>query len=243
MGLQGSSTRRNKSDRVRWLVVLLVAVLPLLAAQQLAATATQDLGAKGDLLNVTGLRESETGEDGPFRWSNERVNIVLQPLGWPLYTTLYVQGVRPEDEPLAQVGAVANGKSLGVQEIPRSPSTLEYRMPVASLLDINPSIQLTSTLFQPPGDARTLGIVYYRLEQRSGAGPSVPALWPSIPLVLSVFLVFLAVSRLMSVLGWGTAGTGERFWTWPLILAAAWGIGMGLLNAFARPWVVFYSWY
>ncbi|MEO5953488.1 MAG: hypothetical protein ABIQ44_13565, partial [Chloroflexia bacterium] len=118
---------------MRWLVVLLAAVVPLLLGQQVAATATQELGAKGDLLNVTGLRESETGQDRLFRWSDERVSILLQPLGWPLYTSLYVQGVRPEDQPLAQVGAEANGKSLGVQEIPRSPSMLEYRMPIASL--------------------------------------------------------------------------------------------------------------
>lgn len=240
MGEQVSLAGQKRFAQVRWLIVLLAAVLPLLLGQQVEAIATQELGAKGDLLNVTGLRESETGQDGLFRWSDERVAISMQPLGWPLYTSLYVQGVRPADQPLAQVGAEANGKSLGVQEIPRSPSTLEYRMPIASMLDINPRIELTSTLFQPPGDARILGIVYYKLEQRSGPGPSLPAPWPALPLILSVFLVFAAVRRLITVFG---RPPRARLWTAPLLVAIAWGVGIGLLNALERPWLVFYSWY
>lgn len=243
MGSQSNSSRRERASWAQWLIVLLAAVLPLLVGQQVEQITTQELGAKGDLLNVTGLRESESGEDGLFRWSDERVSILLQPLGWPLYTTLYVQGVRPESEPQAQVGAEANGKSLGVQVIPRSPASLEYRMPIASLLDVNPRIELTSTLFQPPGDARTLGIVYYRVEQRSGPGPSVPAPWTALPLVLSVFLVFAATRRLIRVFGHEAQPSTRGLWTGPLVAAVLWGIGIGLLNAVERPWLVFYSWY
>ena len=223
--------------------VLAAAVLPLLLGQQVASTTGQDLGAKGDLFNVTGLRESELGESGPFRWSDEKVTIDLQPLGWPLYTTLYVQGVRPEGEPLARVGAEAYGKALGVREIPRSPTTLEYRLPVASLLSINPRIELTSTLFQPPGDSRTLGIVYYRVEHRSGPGPSLPAPWPALPLALSVVLAYAAVRGIMRIFGWGVGVSGSRLWTGPLIFAVSWGVAIGALNALARPWLAFYSWY
>ncbi len=225
------------------MIVLLAAIVPLLASQQVAATSTQDLGAPGDLNNVTGLKASEIGEDGTFRWGGDQVGIDLQPMGWPLYTTLYVQGVRPEGFPLAQVGAGANGKGLGVQEIPRNPSTLEYRLPVASLLNINPRIELTSTLFQPPGDARILGIVYYRIEERTGPGPSLPSLWPALPLILSVLLTYLAVSRLMVVVGWGSQAGDRRLWSIALVLALVWGIGIGVLNAVERPWLVFYSWY
>lgn len=242
MGARGE-TELQQSVRWRWLVVLAASIVPLLVGQQLIATTSQDLGAKGDLFNVTGLRDSEVGESGPFRWGDEQVSFLLQPLGWPHYTSLFVQGVRPEGVPQAQVGAEAYGKNLGVQEIPRGPTTLEYRLPVASLLSINPSLNLTSTLFQPPGDARTLGIVYYRLDQRSGPFPSVPSPWPAIPLILSVILAYLAVTRLLGIFGRGDRLQSSRLWSAPLLVAVGWGLGIGLLNAFERPWLVFYSWY
>jgi hypothetical protein len=205
--------------------------ISLILGQQTAAVTTQNLGAPGDMFNVTGLREAEQGENGMFRWGDERVTLRLQPLGFPHYAVLKVQGVRPEGEPLAVVGAEAAGKSLGVRDIPRSPSVLEYRLPAASLLEINPQLTLTSTLFQPPGDRRVLGIVYYTLEQRNGSGPALPSPWPAAALILSGILAYLA-ARLVS----GSTRTA-------LIVAAAWGVGIGVLNSLVRPWLVFYSWY
>lgn len=237
-----------KTKVTKWLIVLAAATIPLLLGQQVEATATQALGAKGDQFNVTGLRESEIGEAGPFRWGNEQVSIALQPLGWPLYTTFSVQGARPEGERLALVGAVSEGKGLGVQEIPRSPTTLEYRLPFATIFDINPRIELTSTTFQPPGDARTLGIAYYSLEQRSGPFPSIPSLSPAIALVLSTILVFLAVTQCLATFSrtpnndYASAIRHPQS-SVPIVAALAWGISIGLLNATFRPWLVFYSLY
>lgn len=228
---------------MRWLLVLIAGALPLLLGQQAQVSTTQDFAAPGDLYNVTGLRAVETGENGAFRWGGAHVEMQLQPLGWPLYATLHVQGVRPDSEPLAQVGAEAYGRSLGVQEISRSPSTLDYRLPAASLFSINPQLTLTSTVFQAPGDRRELGIVYYSLDQRSGTFPSLPSPWPAAWLILSVVLTYLAVRALFRSGDCGMSKQTKRLVDVPALTAIALGAAIGILNATERPWLVFYSLY
>jgi hypothetical protein len=221
----------GRAETVRWLLALLAVGVPLLLGQQTTALIVQPLGVRGDLPNTTGLLSPEQGEEGAFRWGGERVTFHLQPIGYPLYAELRVQGVRTGGEPLARVSAESGGRDLGTQEVPRSPSTLEYRLPVPELLAANPTLTLTSTTFQPPGDRRQLGLVFYSLEQRSGVGLSVPSAWPAAALLLSGLLVYLA------------AGAVTRKRPWALSAALFWGMAIGVLNAAARPWLVFYSWY
>ncbi|MEO8288807.1 MAG: hypothetical protein ABI670_20505 [Chloroflexota bacterium] len=222
---------RRRGELLRSLLALLLVAVPLLLGQQTTASVVQDLGATRELPNITGLELPENGENGAFRWGDEIVTMQLQPLGYPLYAVLAVQGVRAPDLPEAQVDATSAGKDLGTQIIARSPVTLEYRLPAAATFQINPQITLTSTLFQPPGDRRQLGIVFYRLEHRNGPGPSVPSPWPATALLLSGLLVYCASRR---------AGIRPRF---ALAVTAIWGVLIGLLNALERPWLVFYSWY
>lgn len=225
------------------MLVFTAAIVPLLVGQQTPFVITQNLGDPGELYNVTGLRAPELGENGAFRWGGANVAIQLQPLGWPLYTTLHVQGVRPDGEPLAHVGAESYGKSLGVQEIPRSPTSLVYRLPVASIFSVNPQITLTSTVFQAPGDQRELGLVYYSVDETSGGFPSLPSAWPALWLILSVILSYLSIRALIRAwnCGWrAPSRTGRRA---AVIVAAALGGIIGILNATQRPWLVFYSMY
>jgi hypothetical protein len=224
-------------------LVLVAAVLPLLLGQQTQASTTQNLGSAGELYNVSGLRAPEVGENGAFRWGGERVEMQLQPLGWPLYVEVHVQGVRPEGEQQARVGAKAYGKGLGVQEVPRSPSTLEYRLPAASVFSVNPNIVLTSTTFQAPGDQRELGIVFYSLEERTGPFPSLPSAWAALWLILSVVLTYLAVDALTKRTRRDRTKGGSRGVDWPVLGAIMLGAAIGLLNALERPWLVFYSLY
>jgi hypothetical protein len=221
----------RRAEALRWLLALLAVGLPLVLGQQTPASVTQDFGRSRELPNVTGLQAPEQGEDGPFRWGGDRVTIDLQPLGYPLITRLHVQGVRPEDQPPAQLGARADGKDLGVRELPRSPSDVEIRLPWAALFRINPRLELTSTVFQPSGDRRLLGTVFYRIETINGPGPALPAPWPATALLLSGLLVYIAVR----------GATGR--WRPALAITIVWGLALGGLNALVRPWLVFYAWY
>ena len=56
----------SRAGAARWLLVLVVAFVPLLVGQQAQVAVTQNLGAAGELYNVTGLREPEVGENGAF---------------------------------------------------------------------------------------------------------------------------------------------------------------------------------
>ena len=221
----------------------MAAVVPLLVSQQALQETTQKLGEPGELYNVTGLQAPEVGENGAFRWGGARVAIQLQPLGWPLYTTLHVQGVRPDGEPPAQVGADSYGKSLGVQEVPRSPTSLEYRLPVASIFSVNPEITLTSTIFQAAGDQRELGLVYYSVDARSGGFPSLPSAWPALWLILSVILCYLSVRAFVWSWNCGRGREKRRVIDAAAMVAVALGGMIGILYATQRPWLVFYSMY
>jgi hypothetical protein len=210
---------------------LLLVAIPLVLGQQVTASIVQDVGTATDVSNLTGLEAPETGQSGPFRWGDPTVGIRLQPLGYPLYAIMTVQGVRTAGLPEAQVGATSMDEALRGYVAPRYPITIEYRLPAATLLAINPELIVTSTTFQPPGDRRQLGVAFYRIEQRSGPGPSLPSLWPAAALLLSGLLWFFYVLLLT-----GSARLA-------LIVTAALGIAIGLLNAIERPWLVFYSWY
>src|SRR4051812_47671912 len=171
------SARDTTSRRIELITVLFAILLvaaPLLLGQQTTASVTQDLGSTPELFNVIGLEAPERGENGLFRWGDDNVSMQLQPLGYPLYAVLAIQGVRPDGEPEAQIGAISADKNLGTQIVPRSPITVEYKLPAAAILSINPQITVTSTTFQPPGDRRHLGVVYYRLEHRNGPCPCFP---------------------------------------------------------------------
>jgi hypothetical protein len=125
----------------------------------------------------------------------------------------------------------SGGKDLGLFTVLRAPGEIEIRLPLSELTAINPQLGITTTLFQPPGDRRTLGVVFYHMEQRSGPGPGVPSLWPAMTLVLSGVLVYFA-----TFIAWRKPFYG-------LAAALTWGLAVGLLNAVARPWLVFYSLY
>lgn len=210
------------------LLALLLIAVPLVIGQQVTASITQDVGTARDVPNIKGLEDPENGQGGLFRWGGENVVMQFQQLGYPLYAVLYIQGVRTAGLPDAVIGAKSFDKDLGNYEVPRSPITIEYKLPIDELLVINPQITITSTLFRPAGDRRQLGVVFYRIEQRNGPGPSIPALEPAAALILSGLLVFFAVVRV------------SRRTRWALAITALWGIGIGLLNAFERPWLVFY---
>ncbi|HEX8220577.1 MAG TPA: hypothetical protein VF914_15400 [Chloroflexia bacterium] len=218
------------SYRLGLLLAALAVALPLLVAQQLPSTLSQDLGS-APVPNIEGLGQPEQGEHGPFRWSTGPLDLRLQPLGYPTYVRLFVQGVRPPGEPDAQMSLRSGDRDLGAFTVPRSPGEIEVRLPLSALADINPRLQITTTLFQPPGDRRTLGVVFYRLEQRSGPGPGLPSLWPALALLLSGLLVYQAVYIVFRRAFFGVAA------------AATGGLLVGLLNAVARPWLVFYSLY
>ncbi len=211
-------------------MALALTALALLLSQQAPVTLTQGTG-RAALPNIVGLGQAEQGEGGPFRWSTGPVAIGLQPLGYPLFVKLHVQGVRPEGEPQARMWVSSGGKNLGLFDLPRSPTEVEVKLPATELFSINPRLDITTTLFQPPGDNRTLGTVFYQVEQRSGPGPALPSLWPSIWLLLSDLLLFQAVYSV-----W-------RRTNYALTLAVMWGIIIGLLNLFARPALVFFSLY
>src|SRR6478672_4347429 len=145
--LQAMSTPNSDHDRaslgtglLKVLIALLLVAVPLLLGQQTTASVTQDLGATPELFNITGLEAPERGESGLFRWGDESVTMQLQPLGYPLYAVLAMQGVRPEGEPEAQIGAISADKNLGAQIVPRSPVTVEYKLPAAAIISINPQI-------------------------------------------------------------------------------------------------------
>ena len=59
----------------------------------------------------------------------------------------------------------------------------------------------------------------------------MPPLWPCVAWVISGWLVYFVISKF------------TRNPVWGLCSAFAWGIGLAVLNALARPWLVFYSWY
>ena len=181
--------------------------------------------------NTTGLYDrGETSPAGPFRWSGPHMTLALEPLGYPLDVMLYIQGERSADVSPALLGASAGGRSLGVRALARAPADVTYRLPLGAMAAINPLLTLTSTVFQPPGDPRTLGTVFYSVETRSN-GPSVPAPWPALALLLSGLLASAAaraVSRQTRPAG---------------IVALGWGLALGGCNALARPWLVFHAWY
>lgn len=222
--------RERLSPRLGALLALPVVAVPLVLSQQIPATLVQDLGS-ASVPNITGLGQPEQGEHGTFRWSTGPVTMRLQPLGYPLYATLRVQGVRPEGEPEARMSLNSGGRDLGTFTLSRAPAGVSVRLPLAEVAAINPALEITTTLFQPPGDRRTLGAVFYRLEQRSGPGPSLPSLWPALSLLLSGLLTYLAV--------WVYS---RKPW-YGLVAASVVGLLVGLLNASARPWLVFYSLY
>jgi hypothetical protein len=227
----GARPARRLPTLLAALFALLLVAAPLLLGQQATASIVQDVGTDTGVHNLKGLEDPETGQSGPFRWGDPTVGIQLQPLGYPLYTLLTVQGVRTAGLPEARIGATSAGDALGEHVMPRYPVTVEYKLPAATLLDINPEVTITSTSFQPPGDRRQLGVVFYRIEQRSGPGPSLPSLWPAAALLLSGLLWFFFIRLL-------TGSTNLA-----LIATAGLGVATGLLNAFERPWLVFYSWY
>ncbi|MDQ2807369.1 MAG: hypothetical protein M3Z04_10735 [Chloroflexota bacterium] len=213
-------------------MALALVAIPLLLGQQWPVTVTQALGA-GDFppANTSGLYErGETSPAGPFRWSADRVTLGLEPLGYPLDVRLRVQGERPADTPPALLGASAGGRSLGAQPLARAPTDVTYRLPAPAMLAINPTLLLTSTVFQPPGDPRRLGTVFYSVETRS-SGPSLPAPWPALALLLSGLLAYAAA--------WAVTRRVSPAW----LVALAWGLALGACNALARPWLVFHAWY
>lgn len=224
------SDLQRLSPRLGALLAVLAVAVPLLLTQQLPSTLAQDLGSP-PVSNVDGLGQPEQGEHGAFRWSTGPVEMRLQPLGYPSYVRLYVQGVRPPGEPEAQISASSGGRDLGLFTVPRSPGELEVRLPASELANINPRLSITTTLFQPPGDRRTLGVVFYRLEQRSGPGPGLPSLWPALVLLASGLLAYWA------------AFLALRRAHLALAAATVWGVVIGVLNATSRPWLVFYSLY
>src|SRR5437762_264925 len=73
----------------------------------------------------------------------------------------------------------------------QTPVTVQ--LPAAALFSINPRLDVTSTFFQPTGDRRQLGLVFYRVETRNGPGPALPAPWPFAALLLSAALVYAAL--------------------------------------------------
>ena len=141
------------------------------------------------------------------------------------------------------MGADSYGKSLGVQEVPRSPTLLEYRLPAASIFSVNPAIALTSTVFQAPGDQRALGLVYYSIDERSGGFPSLPSSWPAVWLILSVILGYLSVRAFVWSWNCLRAPVSRRRVDAAALVAIALGGMIGILNATERPWLVFYSMY
>ncbi|MDQ5826309.1 MAG: hypothetical protein M3441_19115 [Chloroflexota bacterium] len=216
------------SPRAGALLAALAVAVSLLLSQQLPATLKQDLGS-APVPNVDGLGEPEQGEHGAFRWSGGPVEMRLQPLGYPTYVRLHVQGVRPPGEPDPQMSLRSGGKDLGLFTVPRAPGEIEVRLPLSEFAAVKPQLGITTTLFQPPDDRRTLGVVFYGVEQRSG--PGIPSLWPALALVVSGVLVYVAILITWRRPLYGLAG------------ALAWGLAVGLLNAAARPWLVFYSLY
>jgi hypothetical protein len=212
------------------LLSLLAVAISLLLSQQLPTSLTQDLGS-APVPNIDGLGQPEQGEHGTFRWSTSPVAMRLQPLGYPTYARLFVQGVRPEGEPDAVMSLSAGGKDLGTFTLPRTPGNIEVRLPLSEIASVNPQLDITTTLFQPLGDRRTLGIVFYRMEQRSGPGPELPSLWPAFALLLSDIVAYYATFVALRRPFYG------------LVVAFSWALVIGLLNAVARPWLVFYSLY
>ncbi len=227
------AVRGGPADWARGLLLALALVaIPLLLGQQAPATLTQDLGSAADVPNATGLNLSaEQSPQGPFRWGGSRVTLDLQALGAPLDVTLHVSGARPAPAAPALLGSAAGGHSLGVQALPDRATDVTYRLPVAALLAINPRLTLTSTTFQPPGDRRKLGVVFFRLTTRAGPSPVWPAPWPGGWLLLSGALVYAAVRAVTRRPRLALGGV------------LAWGVALGVLNATARPWLVFYCQY
>jgi hypothetical protein len=86
-------------------------------------------------------------------------------------------------------------------------------------------------MFQPQGDRRQLGLVYYWVTARTGPGPNLPAPWPAAALLLSGVLVYAALRAVTRQSGPAFAGV------------VIWGLLIGAVNAANRPWLVFYSWY
>src|SRR5438552_597767 len=141
----------------RFAIVVVAALIFLLVGQQVPATVSQDFSQNAPMPNIRGLGLPERGEHGLFRWSADRVTAWLQPLGYPLYVRLAVQGVRPTDQPQARLEISSTDRDLGIYILPREPTTIEVRLPVSSLFTINPRLDITSTTFQVAGDRRQLG--------------------------------------------------------------------------------------
>ena len=214
------------------LLALLAVAIPLLIGQQVPVRVAQDLGAPGRLGNITGLGpDPEQSPEGPFRWSGRRVTMALPPLGYPLVAHLRVKGERPAGQPPVQLGAAAGGRSLGVQTLPGATKDLDYTLPATAMFSVNPQLTLTATVFQPPGEQRTLGAVFFRVETASGPGPSLPAPWPGGLLLLSGALLY----TLLRAAG-GRIGPA-------LLVTLAWGLVLGGLNALARPGLIYYCAY
>ena len=214
------------------LVAVALVAIPVLLGQQAPVTVTQDLGSAADVINASGLNAgAEQSPEGPFRWGGSRVTLDLQALGAPLDATLHVSGARPGAAPAALLGAAAGGQSLGVQALPDHSTDVTYHLPLAALAAINPRLTLTATLFQPAGDRRKLGVVFFRLTTRSGPSPAWPAPWPGGLLLLSGALAYAFLRA---------AGRRPRWALWGVL---AWGVLLGGLNAVARPWLVFYCQY
>lgn len=207
------------------LIALIATAATLFLSQQVPVTVTQEMG-QASLPNVSGLGAPEQGEQGKFRWSGGPVDIALQPLGYPSRVELFVQGVRGESEPEAQMGLNSGGRNLGVSSLPRSPGSAQAKLPASEWAVINPRLLVTSTLFQPKGDHRLLGVAFYRIEQSTGPGFTIPALWPAIWLILAGLGVYIA-----AWLAWRQASYG-------IMAALTWAVVIGALNAFARPWLV-----
>jgi hypothetical protein len=226
----GAGPKRS-ATLLRALIGALALALPILVAQQVPVTSVQDVGIAATPANVTGLGKSESGENGPFRWGGEQLTVQLQPLGVPMHVAVLVQGVRPDGQAPVLVGASSLGKSLGVQTVPQTQALLQYRLPSLSIFTIRPELTITSTTFQPSHDDRQLGVAFYRIEQSSGSWPSLPSLWPALAWFLSGLLLYLAIKVI----------TGHV--KLALISVLGLGILLGILNAVARSWLVFYSWY
>jgi hypothetical protein len=217
---------------------LVVTAALVIAAYQVRPTYDIPFGTAtdGPLLGGFNAGEVTQGESPlDFRWSTGDAYITLQDVGRQDFdVALTVSGSRPEGQPPPKISVSADDLSLLSVEPPPAITEYRFRVPREAVADGSLRLHLSADPFSPPGDPRELGVIVTRLAASPAATPD-RVVEPPVGVLLSISLAAFVLGFLLSLLGWGVAGTA--------LGASSVGVLASWLLVADRLWLTTARWY
>lgn len=227
-----------------FLLVLLVALVGVTLAYQVATPYVIDIGEYYDRVYLSGLHDREPPPESAlppggerYRWSRAQAEVVFPGVGtrgWML--ALRLHGWRPAAAPPAEARISVNGILLG--RATAGPTWQEYRLwlPAEALGDGTVRVGLETTPFVPAesglgGDPRSLGLAVSQVELVPLGGNAWT--WPAWD---QVGYALLAVSALY--LGLAATGLPRR---WAALAAGLAVVPLSYFLAWQRLWTTIYT--